>query len=768
MAIPTANPAPPAPGLNAAFARHRHWLSGTPAAAILLALYLILSLSAWSGKTATFDEPFHLAHGAISLTTGRSWEENGTLPERWAAFPVILAGFTPIPKTPADFPGLPGIGSAWLFHSGNDAAKMLFLGRSMIALLTVGLGSAVYRWSRGLFGAEGGILSLALFVLCPTLLSHGALITADAAAALFFLLGAGALWRLLHHVSPVWIALSCLAAGALFISKLSAVLLLPMALLMATVRIIFGPPLIVSFARRRREIVSRPRQAAIIATLALIHVLMIWLIVWTAYDFRHARAEAATEYRDSMQADAADATGAASPGEAAAPPRSALIATLRSWRLLPEAYIDGLESVTTLTAGQWNFFAGVTRQTGSPWFLPYCLAVKTPIGSLALVAIGLATLFTVGVPTPVFVNKSASGTAFAGRSWANRIGSTLYATAPLLILLAVYWCSSILAGINLGVRHILPTYPAMYILAGAAAYWLRPHAVVERKSFAAEQKSGVSSGRTAKRSTRRDESGDNRDASFPGPPSLSAAIAVSVLALVAWVAIDTALSWPNYLAYFNEFVGGSADGYRCLADSSLDWGQDLPGLADWLHDHARQTAVDAPGEQEQPASDRPQSPAGQNTPPIYLAYFGTASPAYYNIRATLLPCQPMRPDDIAGIARAPRGGIFCISATMMQVFTIHPWTDDCEQTYRALAVALIRRSSARAAGQPPPDDHIPDTDVELGQRFRNMIFSRLCAYLRPRAPDANIGHSILIYRLTDDEAHAALFGPIADDNAEPG
>ena len=40
---------------------------------------------------------------------------------------------------------------------------------------------------------------------------------------------------------------------------------------------------------------------------------------------------------------------------------------------------------------------------------------------------------------------------------------------------------------------------------------------------------------------------------------------------------------PHYLAYFNESVGGPANGYKHLVDSSLDWGQDLPELKAWTN-----------------------------------------------------------------------------------------------------------------------------------------------------------------------------------------
>ena len=39
---------------------------------------------------------------------------------------------------------------------------------------------------------------------------------------------------------------------------------------------------------------------------------------------------------------------------------------------------------------------------------------------------------------------------------------------------------------------------------------------------------------------------------------------------------------------------------------------------------------------------------------------------------------------------------------------------------------------------------------------------RLCAFLRQRKADDNIGYSILIYRLTSDDLQKALFGPPAE------
>ena len=73
---------------------------------------------------------------------------------------------------------------------------------------------------------------------------------------------------------------------------------------------------------------------------------------------------------------------------------------------------------------------------------------------------------------------------------------------------------------------------------------------------------------------------------------------------------EYAAAYPNTLAFFNAFAGGGRNGFRYLADSNVDWGQDLKPLKKWM---------DANGVQH-----------------INLAYFGTAVPKYYGIDCTYL------------------------------------------------------------------------------------------------------------------------------------
>jgi hypothetical protein len=61
-------------------------------------------------------------------------------------------------------------------------------------------------------------------------------------------------------------------------------------------------------------------------------------------------------------------------------------------------------------------------------------------------------------------------------------------------------------------------------------------------------------------------------------------VLVWAVVLLAQLASAVAIA-PHYLSYFNAIAGGPAVGYRFLADSNVDWGQDLPSLREALARH---------------------------------------------------------------------------------------------------------------------------------------------------------------------------------------
>jgi 4-amino-4-deoxy-L-arabinose transferase-like glycosyltransferase len=87
--------------------------------------------------------------------------------------------------------------------------------------------------------------------------------------------------------------------------------------------------------------------------------------------------------------------------------------------------------------------------------------------------------------------------------------------------------------------------------------------------------------------------------------------------LVLWSVVSTGRIYPHHLAYFNEFAGGSVNGYKHLVDSNLDWGQDLAELKSFLKKYGL---------------DR-----------IRLSYYGMSDPAYYGINYQYLPSPKFQP-----------------------------------------------------------------------------------------------------------------------------
>lgn len=129
-------------------------------------------------------------------------------------------------------------------------------------------------------------------------------------------------------------------------------------------------------------------------------------------------------------------------------------------------------------------------------------------------------------------------------------------------------------------------------------------------------------------------------------------LAFGVVALFIVVAIETLALYPNYLAYFNVAAGGPRGGERILGDSNLDWGQDLPAIARWERAHPDQT--------------------------LYLAYFGTAEPSAYGVRAEPIT---LGTDFVRTTPTFPDRGTVAVSVTMLHA----KWKrDEAAAFFRAL------------------------------------------------------------------------------------
>jgi hypothetical protein len=348
---------------------------------------------------------------------------------------------------------------------------------------------------------------------------------------------------------------------------------------------------------------------------------------------------------------------------------------------LPEAFLYGVAYVVQTSQMRGAFLNGDYSVTGWPSFFVWAFMLKSTLPFILAAGWSLWLAIRAGIRT--------------GPGPGSRLGG-LAPLTPLLSLLVVYGAFSVTSHLNIGSRHLLPIYPVLFILTGALGRWLaRP---LRWQAFL-------------------------------------------VAALVGWHVAESAAIAPHYLAYFNELGGGPARGHEHLVDSSLDWGQDLPGLKAWLDRNRR------PGED------------------AYLAFIGSSEPHYYHLDVKPLAYINAFHEEEPYISLGP--GLYCVSASMLeQVYGAvrGPWTIELEKEYEYLRAfePLFEASAGGPQARARFEGRFPERWREGRDRFQHLRFARLCYYLRVRKPDAVIGYSIFIYRLSADEVRSATAGSLGD------
>lgn len=468
----------------------------------LLAVHAVIALWSAAGRSVAVDEIFHVTGGYVFDRFGdfRIQPENGVLPQRCHGLPAVLLGAKPPPMAGNEYwrtSDLYVISYQFFYESGNDHWPLLMGARAMNLLFSLGLGVLVFAWARRLAGTAAGFVALGLVAFSPTFLAHGPMATTDMAAAFFLTASAGAFWRQLSAPAHRATLLSAATFGLTCVAKFSAVLLLPVFALMIAAHLATTPR-------------AGWKPGRIIAQLA-VHAALAWLVIWTCYEFRYsafapgvpAADHFITQWNHLMQQ---------------AGWQGRVLNAIAAARLFPEAFIYGYAHTYVASLSRSAFLAGEHGTTGWVTFFPLAFAWKsTPVELLGVVASAVA----------------------AALHW-RKLRPWLARLAPLLALAAVYGAAAITSHLNIGHRHLLPLYPALFIVSGVALAKL------------ARRWRGLGAG-----------------------------------AVVAAQAASVAPVFPHALAYFNPIAGGPANGWRLLVDSSLDWGQDLPALKRWLDENNR-------------------------------------------------------------------------------------------------------------------------------------------------------------------------------------
>ena len=232
---------------------------------------------------------------------------------------------------------------------------------------------------------------------------------------------------------------------------------------------------------------------------------------------------------------------------------------------------------------------GHAAQTGHPAFL---MGERSVHGWWTYFPIA----FAIKTPVPALV---ALASALVCNLWVR----PRRAEWALLLLPVIYFGTSLTSRLNIGYRHLLPMLPFLWIYVGRLGILFRDRALKWT------------------------------------------AIPAGVLGI--WLVAGTLSIAPDYLTFFNLLAGGPDGGWRYLVDSNLDWGQELPAIAEYASEH--------------------------DDKPLHLSWFGGTYPHLYglDLNYRLLPSHFSYPypSDAARSAYNPlhpAPGWYAIGATNLQ------------------------------------------------------------------------------------------------------
>lgn len=447
----------------------------------------------------TVDEPFHILAGH------RHWQcgdfginpEHPPLLKLLATAPLNFRGLSEPPwecgsKFTSKFEGF-SYGSTFVVENGVD--NTVISTRLAASLMSMLLALLVFLAAWEMFGRWEALTALALVAFEPNLIAHGSIVTTDMAISATAFGAVYALYRFGKEETWSRFLVAGIAVGLMLAAKHSAVVFVGIlfALLLADTL----------FFRQETRLVNRVlRRTAAFAGIFLIGL----AILWSSYGFRYR----AISNKTAPTISVANYIRENSRPESSNLFPARITGAISHTGIFPESYVLGMADVISWSSRNTVLF-NRNYPAGNWLFFPVSLAVKTNIALVLLAPLGLIFLF------------------FARKKW--REGMFL------LIPAIVFFIFASLSSFTNGVRHILPIYGFLIVLASAAAIWLC------RKFNAFRY------------------------------------VCVALLVFNAAAAVRTA---PRYLAFANDLWGGAQNTHRIFRGSNVDTGQSMKFVSEYL------------------------------------------------------------------------------------------------------------------------------------------------------------------------------------------
>jgi len=510
-----------------------HKVANWVAMGMLGIMFVLLFTSAWN-DSATMDELAHIPAGYSYLTQFdyRLNPEHPPLMKDLSAFPLLFLDSPdsaslnfPLDATAwtKDINGQWEMGRIFLYESGNNADEMLRFARFPIMLLAILFGWLFFKWTRGLYGDKVGLLALFFFAFSPTFLAHSRYVTTDLAAAFGFFIGIAAFVNFLSKRTKKNLIICGVAFGVAQLLKFSLVILAPLYLILGVLWVLLnnfesGKLAMagkLTIAGKLKKIVKEKTvMIGQIILIGAIGVALIWL-VYLPHVWNYPSAKQISDTTQTLQSFGIRP-----------------LVNLTVWtsstpvlRGLGQYMLGVLMVVQRASGGNTTYFMGEIYNLGWSHYFPVLYLFKE---HLVLHILSLIALIF-GIYNIIKSKEKNLKNIF---SWMKEN----FALVASFIFIAIYWTQAITSPLNIGVRHVLPTFPFIFLL-------------VSRQTI-----------RWIKIKRRR---------------------GLLVFALLTWMFLSSIVVFPYYLSYYNALGKGTDKGYEIAVDSNYDWGQDLKRLKTW-------------------------------------------------------------------------------------------------------------------------------------------------------------------------------------------
>ncbi len=552
------------------------WLVTLLLFALLVGLFVLQLWVHITRTSATSDEPVHILGGYLYWECGDFVvnPQHPPLLKLLAAAPLRSRQLsTPEWKCGARNPSWQEVEyGAARFVADNGTDSILIPARLAAASMSLLLAFLVCRLAWRMFGRTEALVALAILVFEPTVIAHGSLVTTDMALTATTMLAVYALYR--YGERPgVWRLLAAgVAVGLMLASKHSAVLLLPILLVLMLADAVLrrrGPSLQSSVPDGETvdclpgiPFDTPPKEGGYSGRTVLFSI-------WKAV-FRSSRVGpvfsggVSRDRRFLSKVPQAGAGGSDVRRQHGSEGQHSNHAVLRAALAYLLVLLVAFGIVWSAQGFRYYASPGATHEV-----LPFS-ELFTPVGNDAARSAS-AKLVELAYHARIFPESYLFGLAYriptsvvpmylfgevypTGRWFYFPVAFAIKSSLALLILLPLalltpglyrtrprallflllpsvaYFGMSMASGFNIGVRHLLPSYALFIVAAAAGACWW---------------------GRRQR------------------------ALLYALVGLLVFHAMAAARTAPSYIAFANDLWGGTRNTYRYLNDSNVEWGQNL-------------------------------------------------------------------------------------------------------------------------------------------------------------------------------------------------